>query len=54
MAGANSRKGRQFAQQVIVGAVLFAHDFSCSLEELLSAADNLMYEEKVKKKSRNQ
>ncbi len=48
----NAKTDRQYELQVSVGTLRCDHDRSCSLDELLSAADNLMYEEKVKKKGR--
>jgi diguanylate cyclase (GGDEF)-like protein/PAS domain S-box-containing protein len=48
----NAKTGRQYELQVSVGTLRCDYDRSCSLEELLSAADNLMYEEKVRKKGR--
>lgn len=48
----NAKTGRRYELQVSVGTLRCDHDRACSLDELLSAADNLMYEEKVRKKER--
>ncbi|MBN1591659.1 MAG: diguanylate cyclase [Candidatus Coatesbacteria bacterium] len=47
----NSRTGRQYELQMSVGVATYRSESKCSIGELLSMADELMYEEKRRRKA---
>ncbi|MCK5684383.1 diguanylate cyclase [bacterium] len=48
----NSKEKRPFHLSASVGVTSYDHEESCNLDELLTRADNLMYEEKKKRKQK--